>query len=510
MPNDSSEYSQVMKTRVFDIEAKCMVCLLNHMDAVGLGVFPLDRVELTNLQNRKKLVTVVDVTKTMLQQDEIGVFKEVAEKLLLRDGKKIKVRPVEKPLSLRFIKKKMDGEPLTSDEIKAIVKDIGGNKLSEIEVSAFVTAVFIQGYDLNETVAMTKALTEDGLQLRLEKGPVLDKHCIGGTNGRATMIIVPIIAAAGYYIPKTSSRSITSAAGTADSMEVLADVCLPLNKIKQITEKIGGVIVWGGAIDLAPADDQIIRVEHPFSLDPPGQIIASVMAKKASVGSKYVVIDLPVGPDVKIHSREKAEDMAKKMIAVGKKLGIKVEAVLTDGSGPCGSAFGPALEAKQAMQILEGKYFDELAQKSCELAGVLFELVGKTKKGKGYALAKEILLSGKALRKMHEIIKAQGARCLTSREEGEAKFKKIINSSADGEINKINVRKCTSIARIAGAPGDKKAGLLLHVEVGQKLKTGQPAFTIFSENKRKLNLAVQYAKKTSVIELQEMILEKIQ
>ncbi len=510
MAEGKNEYSREMKAKTFDIEANRMICLLNHSDADELGVFPLDRVELTNLLNKKRTVTVVDITKTMLQGNQVGIFKDVAEKLSLKSGKKVRVRPVEKPESLHFIKRKMNGETLGEEEIKGIVRDIGDNKLSELEVAAFITAVYIHGYTLDETVAMTKALTEDGKQLKLEKGPVLDKHCVGGTNGRTTMIIVPIVAAAGYYIPKTSSRSITSAAGTADVMEVLADVCLPLSKIKKVTEKIGGVIAWGGALDLAPVDDEIIRVEHPFSLDPPGQIIASVMAKKASVGSKYVVVDLPVGPDVKIHTKEKAADMAKKIIAVGKKLGMKVEAVLTDGTEPSGRAFGPGPEAKYVMEILEGKFFDNLAQKSCELAGVLFELVGKTKKGRGYALAKEILQSGKALKKMKEIIKAQGAKHLSSEEIKQARLRKTIKSTSFGEISSINVRECIKIAKIAGAPGHKKAGLFLHVEEGEKIKKGQKLFTIYSENKRKLQLAERYAKKSNVIELQRIILQKFQ
>ncbi len=510
MPDSRSEYSQVMAVLPFDIEARRMICILNHGDAVELGLFPLDRAEITNMRNGKKTVTVVDVTKTMVEENQLGIFHDVKERLAVKAGDKVNVKPVEKPQSVSFIKKKMEGEELNESEILSIVRDISANRLSEIETSAFVAAVYIHGYTLDETVAMTKALTADGKQLKLDKGPVLDKHCIGGMNGRSTMIVVPIVAAAGYYIPKTSSRSITSAAGTADVMEILADVCLSLEKIKRITERVGGVIAWGGALDLAPVDDEIIKIEHPFALDPIGQIIASVMAKKASVGSEYIVVDLPVGQDVKIHTRELGEEMAKKFIEVGKKLGMRVEAVLTDGTEPSGKAFGPALEAKHAMQILEGEFFDNLAQKSCELAGALFELVGKTKKGKGYALAKEILQSGKALQKMQQIIKAQGARCLKSSDVALCNTKATVRAGAFGEISRINVRECISIARIAGSPGDKKAGLLLHVEEGEKIKKGQPMFTIYSGNRRKLRLAEHYAKKASVIELQKIILQKFQ
>jgi len=508
-PNKKSAYSQVMAVKQFDIEAKRMICVMNCVDAREFGLFPLDRVELRAIGGKKKVVTVVDVTATMVKEDEIGVFKGVKEKLSLRKGDRVRVTPVEKPASLAFIKKKLNNEELSEAEIREIVRDIGSNSLSEIETSAFVAGVYVNGYTLDETVAMTKALAEDGETLSIKKKPVVDKHSIGGTNGRTTMVIVPIVAAAGCYIPKTSSRSITSAAGTADVMEVLADVCLPMGKIKKITEKAGGVIAWGGAMDLAPVDDEIIKIEHPFSLDAPGQVIASVMSKKASVGSKFVVIDLPVGPDVKIKTVEKAEHMAKRFIEVGKRLGMKVEAVLTDGTQPCGRAFGPTLEAKYAMETLEGKFFDELGQKSCELAGILLELCGKAEKGKGFAMAKEILESGAALRKMREIIKAQGARHLSSSEIPEPKNSKNLFSAEGGRVDKANIKKCNQIARIAGAPGDKDAGVYLFVKEGEEVKKGQPLMKICSSNTRKLQLAMDYAKKSRPIEMEKSVLEKM-
>ncbi len=509
MHDSKSAYSQIMRVKHFDIEAERMICIMNRVDAIELGLFPLDRAELKVIGGNKRVVTVVDVTQTMVKPNELGVFKDVKEELALKGKSRVRVTPVPQLDSLRYIKKKLDGQELTGSEIRQIVEDIGKNGLSEIEASAFVSGVYIHGYTLNETVAMAKALAENGKMLRITKRPVVDKHCVGGTNGRTTMIIVPIVAAAGCFIPKTSSRSITSAAGTADAMEVLANVSLPMDKIKRITERVGGVIVWGGALDLAPVDDQIIRIEHPFSLDPPGQVIASVMAKKASVGSKYVVIDLPVGPDVKIHTREKAEDMARKFIEVGKRLGMKVEVVLTDGTQPYGQAFGPLLEAKHVLQILEGEFFDQLAQKSCELAGSLLELSRKVKSGKGYAAAKEILQSGKALKKMKEIIKAQGGKCFSSSDLHELKLCANILSKESGRVDKINVRSCSTIARIAGAPGDKKAGLYLFVSEGDIIKQKQPLFRIFSENRRKLKLAVEYAKKARVVETERSVLERI-
>jgi AMP phosphorylase len=509
MHDKKSAYSQIMKAKLLDIEADQMICIMNQTDAMELGLFPLDRVELKVLGKKKSVVTVVDVTNSMVRPNQIGLFKDVKEKLCLEKGCRVKVTPVPRPEAVGFIKKKLQGQELSEKEIKAIVEGIGSNTLSSIESSAFVTAVYIHGYTLDETVAMTRALAENGKQLKISKKPVVDKHCIGGTNGRTTMIVVPIVAAAGCFFPKTSSRSITSAAGTADVMEVLANVSLSIERIKSVTEKVGGVIVWGGALDLAPVDDEIIKIEHPFSLDPPGQVIASVMGKKASVGSKFLVIDLPVGPDVKIRTTEKAEDMARKFIAVGKRLGMKVEVVLTDGTQPSGKAFGPVLEAKYVMQILEGEFFDNLADKSCELAGALLELCGKAKKGKGCAMAREILDSGKALKKMKEVIRAQGKRHLSSNTIKEPKGGKIVLAKNAGRIDKVNVRKCNTIARIAGAPADKNAGLYLFVGEGQTVKKGQPLLKLYSSNPRKLELARAYANKENVVELERVVLDQV-
>jgi len=263
-------YSIKMKAKLFDIEAGKYISVIHECDAKELGVLALDRLELTNLETKESIVTVADTTDTMIKPREIGIFEDARKKLELKEGEEIAVSAVPQPESVRFIKNKMDKKILANGEIKEIVRDLAENKLSEIEAAAFVTAIYINGFTLGETVAMTRALIEEGQRLRLERGPVADKHSIGGINGRTTMIIVPIIASSGLYIPKTSSRAITSAAGTADSMEVLANVCFSLEEIKRITEKIGGAIAWGGSLDLAPVDDKIIKIEHPLSLDPEG------------------------------------------------------------------------------------------------------------------------------------------------------------------------------------------------------------------------------------------------
>lgn len=503
-------YYKKMSVKKIDLEAGKDIAIFNEKDKRELGVQKLDRVEIFNKLTGKKIAAVVDVTKTMVREKEIGLFKESWLELRIKQGQQVEVAGIPMPESIRFIKKKLDGIPLAENEIRQIVRDIAQNKLDEIEIAALMSGIYTRGMGLDEITSMTKALIENGKKLKLSKTPIVDKHSIGGVNGRSSMIIVPIIASEGLFIPKTSSRSITSSAGTADAMECIARVDLSLKEIKKTVEKTGGCITWGGAVDLAPVDDKIIRIEHPLSLDPEGQVIASVMAKKASVGAQFVVIDLPIGPNVKIKTKEKAEGIAKSFIEVGKQLGIRVECIITDGNVPYGKAFGAALETRHVMQILEGKIFDNLAQKSCELAGVLFELTGKAIKGKGYEKALESLKSKRALQKFREIVLCQGGKIKNSEEIGFGEYSFKLFSNMDGKISLINVRKFSNIARIAGAPADKKAGVLLEIKPGQKIRKGELLFTIFAENRQKLETAKKFAQKNNPIELSATVLKKIE
>ena len=502
-------YTKKLKVKALPIRTGRLVVVLHEDAAKDMGLMTGDRVELHNIKNKKRCVAMIDITHHTVNVDQIGLFEDVIDELGAKNGNIIEVKATESLKSLDIIKKKMMGEKLTKQEIYEVVKDIADERLSDIEATAFVSAVYMKGLDIDETIAMTKALIADGNKLSFNKGTVVDKHSVGGTNGRATMIIVPIVASTGLLMPKTSSRSITSAAGTADAMEVIANVSLSMEKIKSITEKCGGVIAWGGAVDLAPADDKIIKIEHPLSLDPEGQVIASVLAKKASVGSKFVVIDLPVGKYVKVKDNETALRMAKKFVQVGKEIGMHVEAVITDGEEPSGLAFGPALEAKYALEVLEGKRFDNLAQKSCEMAGALFEMVGISKVGKGYNKALEILQSGVALKKMKEIIHAQGGKITSSDQIKLAPLKKEFKSGVEGIVEEVNIKIITKIARLAGAPANKTAGVMIHKLVGEKVHEGEPLLTIYAENKEKLKVAEQFALKNIPYLFKRIILQTV-
>lgn len=495
------EYSQELKVKTFEIEAGKLICVLNEIDAREFGITTGDRVEILNEKNKESTVAIVDITKNAVRENNIGLFLDVAKKIKAKPGQLIKVVPTGRLLSVDYIRKKLSGKKLSEEEIFEIVKDISEDRISDVEAIAFTSAVYTIGFDLEETVFMTKALIKNGKVIDFGVNNVVDKHSIGGVNGRATMLIVPIIASTGLYIPKTSSRSITSAAGTADAMEVLAPVNLSFEKIKSITQKCGGVIAWGGSVDLAPADDKIIKLRHPLSIDPEGQVIASVLAKKASAGSKHVVIDFPVGKYVKVENKKEAMKLAEKFIIVGKQVGLEVEVVLTNGNDPSGLAFGSALEAKYALEILEGKRFDNLAEKACELTGSIFELAGISRQGQGKFKAEDILKSGTALKKMQEIIKAQGGKITKSSQIILSPLNFEIKAEKSGKISEYDLKYLTKIARLAGAPANKLAGVQLYKNVGENIVKDSPLLTIYAENPRKLEIAKKFAKKASFVKI---------
>ncbi|MFH0861409.1 MAG: AMP phosphorylase [Candidatus Altiarchaeota archaeon] len=498
-----------VKVHYYEIETGKPIVVLNEEDMKELGVHIGDRIRISK-GDKMAVTAIIDATTSLVPPGEMGIFKDVKEALDLNGGDDVDIKPASKPKSAEFIKKKLQGQHLHGHEITTIVQDIVENNLSDIEVTALIVAAYIKGYDMDETVALTQAMVETGEQINF--GPnTVDKHCIGGVAGnRTTMIVVPIVAAAGMTMPKTSSRAITSPAGTADTMQVLAKVEFTIPELKEIVKKTGGFIVWGGSVNLAPADDKIIRVEYPLSIDPEGQVLASVMAKKKSVGSKYLVIDIPVGKGAKIEDMNAAQDLARKFIQLGNRLEIKTKCVLSDGSAPIGRGIGPALEARDVLLCLECRGPLDLTNKSIDLAAALFELSGKTRAGEGRALAEKMLSSGKARQKMMEIIEAQGGNAKIKPETiplGDKTFD--ILSDRAGKVNSIDSKVISKVARAAGAPRDLGAGVYLESCVGDTVQKGGKLYTIYAQNAGKLEEAIKLAGQLAPMRVGGLILEEV-
>jgi thymidine phosphorylase len=350
--------------------------------------------------------------------------------------------------------------------------------------------------DLEETEYLIDAMVNSGNRMSFN-GKVVDKHCIGGVAGnRTTPIVVSICAAAGLIMPKTSSRAITSAAGTADSIETMARVDFSVEEIKKIIKKTGACFVWGGALGLAPVDDKIIKIEKIANVDSTPQLLASILSKKISVGSKYILIDIPCGESAKVSVKE-AELLKEKFLFLGKKFGLKIKVILTKGSEPIGRGIGPALEMKEVLKVLKRVNSPiDLEEKSISLAGEIIELAKRAPIGKGKVLAKEMLDSGKAYKKFEEIIKAQSGKIIDLK-LGEFSYE--VKADRQMKIGHFDNKILNKLARIAGCPEDKYAGIYLDKMKGESVNKGEKIFTIYAESKEKLNHAINYFLETKQI-----------
>lgn len=390
--------------------------------------------------------------------------------------------------AIKSIQKKLLGKNLQYREIYNLMDEISHHRLSDILTTYFVAASFKEGFTSEELYYFTKAMVETGAKLHFD-GIVADKHSTGGLSGtRTTLIVVPIIAAAGFKIPKTSSRAITTPAGTADVMELLADVSFTTKQIEKIVNKVGGCIVWGGKLGIAPADDIIIRIEEPLSFESFDKIIVSIMAKKIAASTTHLVLDIPVGKTMKIRHFSDAEKVADKFKQLGKRFGIKVIADINESLEPAGRGIGAYLEALDALAVLEQKSDRplKLEAKALRLAGKLLDLCfeeAKIKKN-GEDEARQILSQGLALTKFKEIIKAQNGDDSVSSDTLKNKaFKKEIMSERSGKIKSINNFNLNTIAKVLGAPKDKYAGIFMLKKIDEHISKKEPLLILHSSDK---------------------------
>lgn len=489
-----------MRLQVKDIDISTggpIIVVLNELDAHELDFYYEDRIRIK--KGKKEIVAIIDIAQAngrSVKKGKIGFMEEALQKLGAKHNDYVTIDYEQKPISIQYIKQKLDGKELTKKEMHTIVRDIVDNRLSAVEMTYFVSGCYSNKLSKKETVYLTKAMVETGDVLKLRKKIIVDKHCVGGVPGnRTTMIVVPIVAAAGLTMPKTSSRSITSPAGTADTMEVLTSVSIPVDKMLKIVQKTNACIAWGGAFNLAAADDRLIYLRHPLSLDPPGMVLASVLAKKHSVGATHVLIDIPTGKGAKISSEKEALNLKHEFEKIGKELGMKMKVITTDGSQPIGKGIGPALEARDVLWVLKNDPHGplDLRAKSLHLAGIILEMAGKAKKGQGHKMAIKLLNSGAAYSKMREMIKAQGGSIFEPSQIKLGKHRHKVNAKCRGLISQIDNKVISKIARVAGAPRDKGAGIYLNKHKGDKVKKGELLYTIYSDNKERLGYAKKIA-----------------
>ena len=433
--------------------------------------------------NGSKILAVLNVVDddAIVTPAELGLSEQAFQQLNVCEDCAVSVDHAEYAASMDAVRRKINGERLMLNDFEAITKDIAESRYSKMEMAAFLVATGQNSLDRDEVYYLTRSMLETGQRLSWGELQVVDKHCIGGIPGnRTSMLVVPIVAAHGMLIPKTSSRAITSPAGTADTMEIFAEVNLSPEKLHDIVRKHRGCLAWGGTARLAPVDDMLISVERPLGIDSQGQMVASILSKKLAAGSTHLLIDIPVGPTAKVRHMRAALALRKLFEYVGDQLGIHLEVIITDGRQPVGRGIGPTLEARDVMQVLENdpNAPADLRQKSLALAGRIIEFDPDVRGGQGYAIARDILDSGRALAKMNAIIEGQ---CAHSADFRPGQYCYEVKADKTGMVTSIDNLKMAKIARIAGAPMDKKAGVDLLCKTGDTVSEGDVLYHVYAE-----------------------------
>jgi AMP phosphorylase len=484
------------------------IAILGEETARLLGVHSSDRICITYCE--RQLIAIANVAMHFLK-NRIGLYEEISETLGLKTDETVDVHLAQLPESLNYVRAKLRGERLREHDIVTIVKDVVERHLSEVEIAAFLTALNIHGLSMGESEALSRAMVETGKTLDFGEAPILDKHSIGGIPGdKTSLLVVPIVAAAGFTIPKTSSRAVTSPAGTADRFETLCPVNLSISEIKDVVEKTNGCLVWGGALDLAPADDLFIQVEYPLGIDP--LLLPSIMSKKKAIGATHIAIDIPTGNGAKIKNMTEAYTLASDFVDLGKRLGMNIQCALTFGEQPIGHAVGPALEAQEALTALMGSSSADLKEKAVSLAGMLFEMVGVEG---GRQKAEHVLRSGRAEKKLREIIEAQGGNPWIKPDELPVGANKAeVTANQAGRVLWISTVDIANIAKAAGAPREKGAGVLLKAKLGEAVKKDGALLEIYAERSSKLESAFELAKRLQPVVLskkpeEQMLLDRV-
>lgn len=483
----------ILKARRLGIDSQHEAIAFVQKDCAACkaeGFSAHSRVRLQN-GSTEILATLHYVTSDLVGPEEIGLSEVAWTRLNLSGSEGLSITHPTPLTSFADVRGKIFGQRLTHITCRQIIQDVVDGRFSDIQLTAFVTACSARVLDSDETIALTQAMVDSGARLDWQEDVIADKHCVGGLPGnRTTPIVVAIAAANGLVMPKTSSKAITSPAGTADTMSTITNVALSIDEMRAVLAKQRACIIWGGSVNFSPADDKLIRIQKALDLDSEGPLIASVLSKKIAAGATHLVIDIPVGPTAKVRSAEAAESLRQHFEKTAAHFGIQVSIQITDGTQPVGRGIGPALEARDVLSVLrnEPDAPPELRDRSCLLAGALLELTQVSKIGAGTQVARETLISGRANECFEAICEAQGLL----RAPPVAAHQRAVPAPRDGRVAQIDNRRLAKAAKLAGAPEDPAAGIDLHVYLGDAVVQGQPLFTLHTQSPGELEYALDY------------------
>lgn len=467
--------------------------ILNSKDATEVGINHGDIISLS--YGEVYLYVTAEITDSMVNAGTVGLYEEVWTKHEIPSDETVVIDVIDRPKSIDYIKKKLLGEKLSEKELAEIMKDISLRKIREVEIAYFMASFFNPGFDDEEVLGMIKGMAYSGDILNFdtvqgEKIPVVDKHSIGGVAAKGvTPILVPTIAAFGLTIPNTSTRAITTPAGTSDILEVAMPVTIDNDDIMEVVKETGACMIWGGALKLAPADDVLIHVERGLHVQSYQKLLVSIIAKKIAMGISHILIDLPFGPGTKIEDPDDVELLEHSFKNLFSKVGITCETYPRRVVAPDGRGVGPMLEMRDILMVLEQhedrpKDLEELA---ADMAGKLLEEVGYADPEKGKQMALDKIKSGETLKKFWEIADAQGAKQhITSADIKTGEYKLELKATNSGRLEVINNKSVVRVARALGNPFIKEAGIYFNKGVGDIIREGDVLLTLYATSKERL------------------------
>ena len=385
-----------------------------------------------------------------------------------------------------IIKKKRDGLSLSKEEIDFFVSGYVKGEIADYQASALCMAIYFKGMSLEETTNLTLAIRNSGEVLDFSgvKGIRADKHSTGGVGDKTSLIVAPIVASLGVKVAKMSGRGLGHTGGTVDKLESIPNfkVDLPKDEFIKIVNEIGVCIV-GQSADLAPADKKLYALRDvTATVDSMSLIASSIMGKKLAADDDVIVLDVKTGSGSFMKTDAKSKELAEIMVGIGKNAGKKTVALITDMDIPLGKAIGNALEVNEAVQTLKGNGEKDLLEVCIALAVEMLYLSGKGDRKTCETLVKDSISSGKALKTLKDMIKAQGGDERVVDDETllpTAKYSRFVKAKSSGYINKVNTEGYGLSALTLGAGrnkvGDKidySAGIILNKKTGDKVEKG--------------------------------------
>lgn len=476
---------------------------INEAEAADFGISAMDKIAMK--YNGEEYVLDANLTHRYVEYGQVGIPKDVVEKYNIPQWAKVYISFTQtNSLALDALKKWLNGHKFSQQDIQLIMKDISTNRFADTLVTYFSALWFFRPSSDQEMYWMTKAMAESWEMLHFD-GVVADKHCMGWVPGNeTTMIMIPLLASLGIKMPKSFSKAITTPAATGECVSVLMDISFSKKEIEHLVKKENCCLVRGGWLDLAPADEKLIKVAYPLSMQSYPRTIVSIMAKKYAMGISHLLLDLPVGPTAKIPDMKTAKWLKKKYEIVGKKLWMKVHVEITDALQPVGAGIGAKLQVREVLRVLQ-QHPDrpqDLEEKALHLCVQIIEMVGMAKGKDAEKLAYGQLVSWEAWKKMQRIIVAQrGDPDVYAETLALAKYSKGILSKKSGKVTQIDMKALNLLTRTLGAPLDLDAGVYLHHKLDAQVKKWETLFTIYADEENKIDLAMEFLKEKDIFKI---------